>query len=180
MYIKIIKPILVVSYETVMSLVLSLPRFQLTLAIKNIFLSAMGAKIGSGVIIYPGCWITPGRNLILDDDVVLSRGVLISSEGGVSIGKRTQIGYGSKIFSSNHSIPPIGDPLPISGDSHLKEDHERIVIGKDVWVGANCVILPGVKIGEGAVIAAGAVVVKDVEKNTIVAGVPCKLIGKRK
>jgi len=180
MYLKIIKPILVVSFETIMSLILSLPRFRLTLAIKNAFLSSMGAKIGSGVIIYPGVWITPARNLILEDDVVLSRGVLISSEGGVTVGKRTQIGYGSKIFSSNHSVPPIGEPLPISGDSHLNEDHDKIIIGKDVWVGANCVILPGVKIGEGAIIGAGAVVVKDIGKNIIAGGVPCKPIGIRK
>ena len=180
MYIKIIKPILVVSYEAIMSLVLSLPRFRVFLIIKNIFLSLMGAKIGAGVIIYPGIWISPGRNLILEDDVVLSMGVLISTEGGVTIGKRTQIGYGSKIFSSNHTVPPIGEYLPISGDSHLNEHHKRIIIEKDVWVGANCVILPGVKIGEGAVIAAGSVVVKDIEKNVIAGGVPCKPIGKRK
>ena len=93
MYIKIIKPILVVSFEAIMSLILSLPRFRLFLVIKNFFLSLMGAKIGSGVIIYPGIWISPARNLILEDEVVLSMGVLISTEGGVTIGKRTQIGF---------------------------------------------------------------------------------------
>ena len=72
----------------------------------------------------------------------MSRGVLISSEGGVSIGKRTQIGYGQKFSPSNHSIPPVGEPLPISGDSHLKEDHDRIIIEK-MYGSANCVILPG-------------------------------------
>ena len=77
-------------------------------------------------------------------------------------------------------MPPIGEYLPISGDSHLNEHHKRIIIEKDVWVGANCFILPGVKIGEGAVIAAGSVVVKDIEKNVIAGGVPCKPIGKRK
>ena len=62
----------------------------------------------------------------------------------------------------------------------MNGEHGRIIIGKDVWVGANCVILPGVKIGEGAVIGAGAVVVKDIGKNIIAGGVPCKPIGKRK
>lgn len=180
MYVKIIKPILVVSFETIMTLILSLPRFYIFLIIKNGFLSLMGAKIGSGVIIYPGVWIIPAKNLILEDEVNLSRGVLISSEGGVTIGKRTLVGYGTQILSSNHSIPPIGKPFPISGDTHLKGHHGRIIIEKDVWIGANCIITAGVKIGEGAVIAAGSVVVKNIEKNVIAAGVPCKPIGKRK
>ena len=54
------------------------------------------------------------------------------------------------------------------------------VIGNDVWIGANCVITAGVRIGTGAVIAAGAVVTKDVEPNSIVGGVPAKIIRYRK
>ena len=174
MYAKIIKPILVISYETIMSLILSLPRFRVFINIKKIFLCLMGAKIGVGVIIYPGVWIVPGRNLILEDEVSLAKGVLISSEGGVKIGKRTLIGYGTKIFSSNHSIPPAGERFPISGDNH-----DEVIIENDVWIGANCIITAGVKIGEGAVIAAGSVVTKNINKNIIAAGVPCKPIGKR-
>ena len=61
MYTKIIKPILVVSYETIMSLILSLPRFRVFINIKKIFLRLMGAKIGVGVIIYPGVLIVPKK-----------------------------------------------------------------------------------------------------------------------
>ncbi len=53
-----------------------------------------------------------------------------------------------------------------------------IHIGKNVWIGANATVLAGVTIGDGAVVAAGAVVTKDVEPNTIVGGIPCKVIKK--
>ena len=81
----------------------------------------MGAKkIGKGVVIYPGVWITPGRNLIIKDNVDLAKDVLITTSGGVEIGERTLIGYRTQIISSDHTIPPIGQPFPISGDNHKK------------------------------------------------------------
>jgi acetyltransferase-like isoleucine patch superfamily enzyme len=134
----------------------------------------MGAKFGRDVVIYPGVWICPGRNLTVGNKVDLAKDVLITTSGGVSIGDRTLIGYRTQIISSNHSIPPIGQPFPISGDVHLP-----VVIGKDVWIGANCIITPGVTIGQGAVIAAGSVVTKDVAENSIVGGVPAKIIKMR-
>ena len=134
----------------------------------------MGAKFGKGVVIYPGVWINPGRNLIVGNDVDLAKDVLITTSGGVRIGDRTLIGYRTQIISINHSIPPVGEPFPISGD-----DPGEVVIGNDVWIGASCIITPGVTIGEGAVIAAGSVVTKNVDANSIVAGVPAKLIKMR-
>ena len=61
----------------------------------------------------------------------------------------------------------------------FSEDRGGIVIEDDVWIGANCLITAGVRIGEGAVIAGGSVVTKDVKKNSIVGGVPAKLIKMR-
>ncbi len=171
---NLIKPILVVSYEFLMSIIFSLPRFRIFLFFKKFFLIIMGAKIGKGVVIYPGVWIAPGRNLIIHDKVDLAKDVLITTSGGVEIGKRTLIGYRTQILSSNHTIPPIGKPFPISGDSHSK-----IQIGDDVWIGANCIITAGVSIGSGAVVAAGSVVTKNVIENSIVGGVPAKLIKMR-
>ena len=168
------KNFLVVSYEFVMGLVMCLPRYSLFLFIKKIFLLSVGAKVGKGVVIYPGVWISPGRNLVLGDAVDLSRNVLITSSGGVEIGDRALIGYGTQILSSNHTIPNVGEEFPISGD-----DHKKVVIEKDTWIGANCVILPGITIEEGAVVAAGSIVTKNVRANTIVAGNPAKLIRNR-
>lgn len=165
------KPFLVISYETFMALVFSLPRSFFFGYFKRKMLQAMGAKIGKRVVFYPGVWIAPGRNLIVEDDVDLAKDVLITTSGGVTIGVRTLIGYRSQILSSNHEIPPKGEAFPISGNVHLP-----INIGRDVWVGAGCIITAGVSIGEGAVVAAGSVVTKNVPAYAIVAGVPAKLI----
>jgi acetyltransferase-like isoleucine patch superfamily enzyme len=166
-----IKTILVISYEMVMNILFALPRFRLFIFFKKTLLTFMGAKIGRNVVIYPGVWISPGRNLVIKDNVDLAKGVLITSSGGVEIGERTLIGYHTQIISSDHTIPPIGEPFPISGDKHA-----NIVIGKDVWIGANCIITSGVSIGNGAVIAGGSVVTKNVPQNAIYGGVPAKLI----
>lgn len=169
-----IKSFLVVSFEFLMSLVFALPRYRLCIFLKQSLLGLMGAKFGKGVVIYPGVWIAPGRNLVVKDHVDLAKDVLITTSGGVEIGERALIGYRTQIISANHSIPPIGEPFPISGDAKAK-----VTIEKDVWIGANCVITPGVTIGEGAVVAAGSVVTKDVAPNAIVGGVPAKLIKMR-
>jgi len=169
-----IKLFLVVSYEMVMSIVFSLPRYPIFLFLKKILLLIMRAKVGKGVVIYPGVWITPGRNLVLGDKVDLAKDVIITTSGGVNIGKRTLIGYRTQIISADHTIPPIGKRIPISGDKFGK-----VNIGKDVWIGANCLITPGVTIGEGAIVAGGSVVTKNVEPNAIVGGVPAKLIKMR-
>lgn len=169
-----IKSFLVVSYETVMELLFLLPRFAVFNFVKSTFLKFMGANIGKGVIYYPGVWITPGRNLTVGDDVDFSKGVLVTTAGGVEVGDRVLIGYRTQILSANHEIPKRGEKIPISGDVY-----SPVKIANDVWIGANCVITPGVSIGEGAVIAAGSVVTKDVAPYAIVGGVPANLIKMR-
>lgn len=174
MFLKRIKPFIVVSFEFIMSVVFSLPRYRFCTFIKIGFLKLMGAKFGDHVEIYPGVWISPGRNLIVGNGVDLAKDVLITTTGGVSIGDRALIGYRTQILSANHSIPPIGEPFPVSGD-----EYKKVTIGSDTWIGANCIITPGITIGEGAVVAAGSVVTKDVVPNSIVGGVPAKLIKMR-
>lgn len=169
-----IKSFVVITFEFILTIIFSLPRYRPFIFLKELLLKSQGAKFGKGVVIYSGVWITPGRNLIVGDYVDIAKDVIITTSGGVKIGDRTLIGYRTQILSANHSIPPIGQPFPISGD-----DYRKIIIDNDVWIGANCIITPGVHIGEGAVIAAGSVVTKDVESNSIVGGVPAKLIRKR-
>lgn len=96
--------------------------------------------------------------------------------GLTQIGSKCLISQGVSIIASNHSFRA-GVPI---ADQPRQPDKEGVTIGDDVWIGTNATILPGVNIGNGAVIAAGSVVTRDVPKNAIVAGVPAKVIKVRK
>jgi len=166
----------VVAFETVMSGVLSLPRFSFCNRLKVLFLRAMGASVGHRAVIYPGVWITKARDhrLEIGDHVDIAYQVIITAKGGVSIGDRTLVGYRTQILSSNHRIPGRGQRIFDAGS-----DSAPVTICNDVWIGANCLILPGVTIGEGAVVAAGAVVTHDVPPYAVVGGVPANIIRMR-
>ncbi|MFJ0262157.1 acyltransferase [Acinetobacter baumannii] len=166
---------LVVFVETISFLIFMLPRFRTLNYLKGLYLKIFfKSKIGRRVVFYPNIWIFTGRNLVLGDDVDLATGVLITTDGGVSIGERTLVGYGTKILSSNHNVPKL--PNRIFDSGHTKAP---VNIGKDVWLGANCIVLPGITVGDGAVIAAGSVVTKDVPANVFVGGIPAKIIKER-
>ena len=100
--------------------------------------------------------------------------VVIYGQGGVEIGEQTLVSMHCTILSSNHGVPPLGKLIRETADELLPTK-----IGRDVWIGANAVILGGVTIGEGAVVAAGAVVNRDVEPGAVVAGVPARLLRRR-
>ncbi len=132
----------------------------------------MGGSIN--ITFYPNIKFSPGTNMKIGNHVDFAWGVLLTTGGGIEIGDRVLIGYGTKILSTNHVIPANREKIFYSG-----HDKKKVTIEKDVWIGANCIILPGVKIGEGAVVAAGSVVTKDVEPFIIVGGVPAKKIKSR-
>ena len=77
-----------------------------------------------------------------------------------------------QIYTRNHRYDRIDIPMYEQGESEIKE----VKIGNDVWIGARSIILPGVTIGDGAVIAAGSIVTKDVESYAVVGGNPAKII----
>lgn len=168
------KNFLVCSFEVLSAIVFSLPRHKLFNFFKSNFLKMLGSKIGRGITFYPGVKLSPGSKLKLGNDVDLAWGVLITTSGGVEIGDRALIGYNTQIFSTNHAIPKM--PGRIFSSGHEKK---KVVIENDVWIGAGCIILAGVTIKEGAVVAAGSVVTKDVDAYSIVGGVPAKRIKMR-
>lgn len=100
--------------------------------------------------------------------------VTIYGHGGVEIGEWSLISMHATILSSNHTIPAMGRCIRWEKDLLLPTK-----IGRDVWIGANAVVLGGVTIGDGAVVAAGAVVTKNVESGAVVAGSPARLLRKR-
>lgn len=166
---------LVVAVETISWIVFLLPRFRLLNALKSAYLRRFfGAKIGTQVVFYPGVWIFTGRNLVVGDNVDFAKDVLITTDGGVTVGHRTLVGYRSQILSANHNVPP--KPQRIFEAGHTKAP---VKIGDDVWIGANSIILPGVEIGSGSVIAAGSVVTKNVPAFSYAAGVPARVIKER-
>lgn len=123
-----------------------------------------------------GSWIERGAVLwAFDGSISTERNVYfgpyvtIYGHGGVEIGADTLVSMHATILSSNHGVPPLGQKIREQPDELLPTK-----IGRDVWIGANAVILGGVTVGDGAVVAAGAVVTKDVEAGAVVAGVPAR------
>ncbi|NLL71243.1 MAG: acetyltransferase [Epulopiscium sp.] len=97
-------------------------------------------------------------------------------QGPLTIGNHVMMGPDVLIYTRNHQIQNAQIPMMDQGDGPTKP----VVIEDDVWIGARVIILPGVTIGTGSVVGAGAVVTKDVEPYSIVGGNPAKLIKKRR
>ena len=117
--------------------------------------------------LFPPFYSDCGKNLTIGKHVFLNSGCKFQDQGGITIEDGTQIGHNVVLATLNHSLDPAHRKDVIPAPIH---------IGRDVWIGANAVILPGVTIGDGAVIAAGAVVTKDVPENTVAGGVPARVI----
>lgn len=133
-------------------------------AIRELFGSA-----GSNPNVLPGFICDNGRNIHVGDNFLANYHVTILDIREVYIGHHVMIGPNVLISTVNHPMLPSGRRrhLGIAKPVH---------IGNDVWIGGNAVILPGITIGNNCVIAAGAVVTKDVPDNSLVGGVPARLI----
>jgi acetyltransferase-like isoleucine patch superfamily enzyme len=94
---------------------------------------------------------------------------------GVVMGKYVMIGPGLLITGDDHRFDKVGEAVIFSG----RPEQRECIIEDDVWIGARAILLKGTRIRRGAVVAAGAVVVKDVDPYTIVGGVPARVIGQR-
>ena len=114
-----------------------------------------------------------GNNIIIGDYTQINPNTSIY--GRVKIGKYVMIAPNCMIAGGNHSYNDTSVPMRFQSGTC-----KGIVIDDDVWIGANCVILDGVRIGRGSVIGAGSVVTKDIEEYSIAVGNPCKVIKKRK
>ncbi|KAA5597168.1 acyltransferase [Blastochloris sulfoviridis] len=156
-----------------------------------------GVAIGEGAIISAGTSLLRyPQNITLGAHAIVKQGAHLCpcrAAARVTVGARTTVGFYTLIYAS--AEVRIGDDCMIAPFVHIVDsDHGTrrgqlmnrqanvaapITIGSDVWIGTHAVILKGVTIGDGAVVAAGAVVREDVPANTIVGGTPAKIIGER-
>ena len=137
---------------------------------RRFYYKLFGMKIGRGTMLNMGQYIFNPNKITIGNYTNINRGCFIDGRGGCHIGNSVSISHKVSIVTGSHDANSInfsGIYLPI-----LIKDY--------AWIGINAVILQGVVIGEGAVVAAGSVVTKDVPAYTIVGGIPAKVIGTRK
>lgn len=135
--------------------------------IREILSELFGYKVPDSFRVFPPFYTDFGRNIHVGDNVFINACCQFQDQGGVWLGDGCLIGHNVVLATLNHDLDPARRQICVP---------KRIVVGKNAWIGSNSTILAGVTIGDNAVVAAGAVVTKDVEANTIVGGVPAKFI----
>ena len=133
------------------------------------FYKLLGAKIGNNCFPCRRVEVLLPKGLILEDGVGIGWFAELDARGGIKVGHDTNISSHVKLITGSHDI----------NDPEFTADFLPIHIGHHCWIGTGATVLQGVKIGDGAVVAAGAVVTKDVPAWTVVGGVPAKEITKR-
>ena len=137
--------------------------------VRYIYLKKKGMTLAKNVRFYAGFHIRFPRGISIADGVNIGPKVLLDGRMGLTIEKSATIAYNAIIWTMNHDY----------NDEGFKAKGGPVNIGAYAWICSNSIILPGVTIGEGAVVASGAIVTKDVPPYAIVGGVPAKVIGKR-
>ncbi len=136
-------------------------------ALAELFSELIGKPVGEHFGLFPPFYTDFGKNITIGDNVFINAGCKFQDQGGIVIEEGALIGHGVILATLDHDMMP---------EKRQQLHPAPIHIGKRVWVGAGAVITKGVTIGDDAVVAAGAVVNKDVPPETIVGGVPAKVI----
>lgn len=136
---------------------------------KIVFLIA-GVQIGRSTTIHMGCKFFEPRGVSVGEDTKVGDGCFLDGRASLKIGNHVDIASEVMIYNSEHDLE----------SEEFGAIEEPVEIGDYVFIGPRAIILPGVKIGRGAIVAAGAVVTKDVSEFKIVGGVPANEIGERK
>lgn len=138
-------------------------------ALRLLCYRSLGLRVGPRSAIYMGAEVRHPKAIEIGSSSVIGHGVILDGRRGIRIGNNVNFSTGVWIWTVQH------DPHdPLFGDVG-----GPVVVEDDAWLSCRVVVLPNVRIGRGAVVAAGAVVTKDVEPYSIVGGVPAKKIGER-
>jgi acetyltransferase-like isoleucine patch superfamily enzyme len=138
--------------------------------IRVLFFRSMVNRCGSGIGLLRGIEVRQGKNISIGDRAVINKRVLLDGRGGaLVIGDDADIAQESNIWTLEHDV---------NSSSHAATGGD-VIIEDHVWIASRATILPGVRIGRGAVVASSSVVTKDVPALSIVGGVPAKIIGQR-
>jgi acetyltransferase-like isoleucine patch superfamily enzyme len=129
----------------------------------------MGLTVGRGARIYSGMEIRAPGSITIGDGSVIGLNAILDGREGITIGRNVNLSSEVSIWTLQHD--------PQASDFGTKGG--PVVVGDRAWLSYRCTVLPGVTIGEGAVVAAGSVVTKDVAPFAVVAGIPARQIGER-
>ena len=142
-------------------------RFHIPEELRALVARLTGGEPGEGFCLFPPIYADFGKNLFFGKNVFVNSGCCFQDQGGIYIGDNCMIGHQVVFATLNHMLEP---------DRRASMRPGAICLGKNVWVGSHATILAGVTVGDNAVIAAGAVVSKDVPADTVVGGVPARVI----
>lgn len=135
--------------------------------LRALFSRLIGQPVDESFALFPPFYTDCGKNIHIGKHVFINMGCKFQDQGGIFIGDGALIGHNVVLATLNHAMSPNRRSTMIPAPIH---------IGKHVWIGSNATVLPGVTIGDGGIVAAGAVVTKDVPENTIVSGVPARVM----
>jgi acetyltransferase-like isoleucine patch superfamily enzyme len=136
--------------------------------VRNTILRLFGMKINHAIL-YGGFHIRTPSKISIDRGTIVGHGITLDGRNGIRIGKNVNFSSEVMIWTMQHDY----------NDSYFGAKGGPVIIEDDAWISVRAIILPGVTIGKGAVVAAGAVVTKDVEPYTVVGGIPAKKIAER-
>ena len=135
--------------------------------LRVLFSRLIGQPVDESFALFPPFHTDCGKNIHIGKNVFINMGCKFQDQGGIFIGDGTLIGHNVVLATLNHAKSPRNRSTMIPAPIH---------IGRRVWIGSNATVLPGVTIGDGAIVAAGAVVTRDVPENTIVSGMPARVM----
>ena len=135
--------------------------------IVELFSKLTGTQVDKSFRCFPPFYTDCGKNIKIGKNVFINACCRFQDQGGIEIGDGSLIGHNTTIATLNHDFNP---------DKRANLHPSPVKIGKNVWIGSDSTILPGVEIGDGAVIGAGSIVTKSIPANSIAVGSPARVI----